>query len=91
MILMGPWTEFYFFAKSIPLLICAVIAVIVIGFMVVFWFLNKLESFTKRIHAKKAKAEEDTKDYVHIVGEEIKNGTDENLSESESNEGNKAP
>lgn len=30
-------------------------------------------------------------EYVRIVGEEIKNGTDENLSESESNEGSKAP
>lgn len=57
--LMGPWTEFYFFAKAVPLLIFAVIAVIVIGFMIVCWVLNKLESFAKRIQNKKAKEEED--------------------------------
>lgn len=63
MILMGPWTEFYFMAKSVPLLIFAGIAVIVIGFMIVRWILNKLESFAKWIQNKKAKEEEDTKDF----------------------------
>lgn len=63
MILMGPWTEFYFFAKAVPLLIFAGIAVIVIGFMIVCWILNKLESFAKWIQNKKAKEEEDTKDF----------------------------
>lgn len=62
MILMGPWTEFYFFAKAVPLLIFAVIAVIVIGFMIVCWVLNKWESFVKKINTKKNK-EEPPKDF----------------------------
>ena len=62
MILMGPWTEFYFFAKSVPLLIFAVIGFMVGAVVVVCWLLNKWESFVKRINAKKIK-EEPPKDF----------------------------
>ena len=47
MILMGPWTEFYFFAKSVPLLIMAG-AIAIIGVIVLFCWLWDL--FTKLVH-----------------------------------------
>lgn len=44
MILMGPWTEFYFFAKAVPILIMAG----AIGVIVLFCWLWDL--FTKLVH-----------------------------------------
>ena len=47
MILMGPWTEFYFFAKAVPLLIMA-FAFAIIGAIVLLCWLWDL--FTKLVH-----------------------------------------
>lgn len=47
MILMGPWTEFYFMAKSLPILVTAG-AIAIIGVIVLFCWL--WDRFTKLVH-----------------------------------------
>lgn len=59
MILMGPWTEFYFMAKSLPILITAG-AIVVIGVIVLLYWLWDL--FTKLVHkitTRNSKEEDD--------------------------------
>lgn len=55
-ICMGPWTEFYFMAKSLPILITAG-AIAIIGIIVLFCWLWDL--FTKLVHKITTKGKDD--------------------------------
>lgn len=58
MILMGPWTEFYFFTKSVPLLIFAAIAVIFIGWWVVCWIWDLWTKLVHKITTRRSEKDE---------------------------------
>lgn len=55
-ICMGPWTEFYFMAKSLPILITAG-ALAIIGIIVLFLYL--LDLWTKLVHKITTKGKDD--------------------------------